>query len=437
MRNTVRKIREETPELAAEEKYRLLLGFFQQVSGTLDLDEILNRLLDTVRPILEYDAGGIFVLNRGYLQPSHVDPRQLIGGIATRGFDSLETCPLLRLGEGIVGHVIRTGEPWVAPDVRHDPYYCVGRIDTRSEVAVPIISNDRTIGALDLESDKPGAFGESDLEVLRFFANAASISIEKAMLHREIVAKKRIEDQLKVAHEVQSRLLPSASPELKGYDIAGLSLPTFEIGGDCFDYIPLPEDQLGIVVADVAGKGIPAALIMATFRALLRAQPDRGEPARAMQAVNRLLREAAGLVDEPAGTPAFVSSVYGVLDAASGDFHYTNCGHNPPLLLGTDGSAQTLDCGGLPLGAFADSRYEAGRITLGREDTLVLYTDGVVETANGDGIEFGIDGLANAMRRSRHLPARDLIGGILQATRDFSRVDMFSDDFTLVAVKPR
>ena len=143
----------------------------------------------------------------------------------------------------------------VIPDVRLDPRYVAGRAATRSEIAVPIIRDKRPFGALNLESDRVNAFDEKDIEVLQFVADAASISIEKSILHTEILEKRRIDDQLQIAAELQARLLPPGPPEIDGYSIAGLCVPAYEVGGDYFDYVRLGTDRLGIVVADVSGTG--------------------------------------------------------------------------------------------------------------------------------------------------------------------------------------
>ena len=148
-----------------------------------------------------------------------------------------------------------------------------GRRDPSSRS--PSSSEAGVIGCLNVESDREAAFSAEDAELLEFFASSAAVSIEKALLHRQVLEKQRIEDQLKVAREVQSGLLPGAPPRLAGYDIAAVALPTWAIGGDYYDYVPLGEGRLGLVVADVSGKGIPAALIMATFRAALRAEMRR------------------------------------------------------------------------------------------------------------------------------------------------------------------
>jgi len=418
-------------ELTAETKYQLLLQISQEVRDTLDVDETLDSILDVIRSILDYDAAGIFDLNQGIVYPRHGHPRSRIAGIADRGFDThqVETDDMLMHGKGIVGHVIRTGESIVAPDVRLDPRYVVGRARTRSEIAVPIARERAIVWALNLESDRIQAYETDDLEVLRFFAEAAAISISKAMLHHQLVEKERIEDQLRTANLVQSRLLPAEPAALPGYDIAGTCIPTYEIGGDYFDYLHLPDGRRGIVIADVAGKGIPAALIMMAFRALLRAfAGDEPDVSRLMQRVSRQLRDFTG-------TSHYVTAVYGVLHPVDGRFEYANCGHNAPLLVRSDGRTEWLESGGTFLGLLMGSRYESRSVTLEVGDTLILYTDGVVDCQNANGEEFGADRLARLMLASPRAPATEAAAAILAATRDFSASSSFADDFTLLVVR--
>jgi sigma-B regulation protein RsbU (phosphoserine phosphatase) len=419
-------------DLTPEAKYRLLLDVSRTLGGTLELDELLLRLLDTIGAILPYDAAGVFVLNRHDLFPRPPGlPNQLIAGMATRGFEQRPPGhdPMLVSGRGIIGHVIKTGEVVVAPNVADNPYYIEGRAQTRSEIAVPVLLHGVTLGALNLESDAPAMFDARDVETLRFFADAAALSIEKAMLHRQLLDKRRMENQLQIAHDVQARLLPARAPVVRGYDIAGMSLPTYDVGGDYFDYVPLPDHRLGLVVADVAGKGIPAALIMATFRALLRTHARRdADAADVVTAVNELLIESVGL-------PAFVTAVYGVLDPATGAFSYANCGHNPPLLVRRDGRVDELAAGGPFLGVFGHVRYQAGTVTMERGDRLVLFTDGVIEARNAAEEDFGVDRLCLALQQHRHLGAEAVTEQLLHATRDFTGTAGLQDDFTLLVVR--
>ena len=415
--------------LPSELRYRLLLELSQRISRTLDLQVVLNDLLHVLRSAVAYDAAGIFVLNQAVPLVRRTDPN-LIAGMMQVGFENAPMDdPMLRSGKGIVGHVIHTGEIVNAPDVRRDPRYVAGRAATRSELAVPIVSEAGTIGCLNVESDRVSSFTAADAELLQFFASAAALSIAKALFHREVLEKQRIEDQLKVAREVQSGLLPGAPPDLPGYDIAAVNLPTQAIGGDYYDYVPLNENRLGLVVADVSGKGIPAALIMATFRAALRTEMRRRV---SLPAVTAQLNAA---VLEFRDAARFVTAFCGVLEGASGRVTYVNCGHNPPLLLHGGGGRETLRRGGSALGLFAGERFKTGTASLERGDSLVLYTDGVVEPENEHAAEFGEERLEAAIRAVAGRPASEALRSVIEATQAFSGRDRYDDDFTLVVVR--
>ncbi len=414
-----------------ERRYQLLLEISQRVRGSLDLGDVLGHLLDALHTAVAYDAGGVFVLNRVTLPAAAGDPRQEIAAMVQRGYDPhpVDHDLMLMRGAGIVGHAIRTGEPVRAPDVRLDAHYVVGRERTRSEVAVPLMGAGEAIGALNLESDRLDAFSTEDVELLRLFADAATACIDRAMLHHQVIERRKLEDQMRLAHEVQSRLLPAAAPLFPGFDIAGTCIPCFAIGGDYFDFIPLDDDCLSVVVADVSGKGIPAALSMTGFRSVLRSQARRRrDPSHLANRVNALLPDTTG-------DTAYVTCVYGVLDRRDACLTYTNCGHNPPLLVRSDGAIELLERGGLPLGIFTDSRYETGVTRLEPGDTLLLYTDGVVESADPDGELLGSERLSELLRRSRHLPAAALVDTVVRETRAFSRCETFPDDLTVVVLR--
>src|SRR5262249_54305898 len=212
----------------------------------------------------------------------------------------------LKLGEGLIGHVALSGEPIISPDVRNDPLYFNARNQTRSEMVAPVISNDEVIGVFDLESDELNAYSEDDLEVLMMLASQVAIIIEKVMLHEQLIEKKRLEGQLEVARQVQLELLPWRDPELPGYDISAYNFPTGEVSGDYYDWVKIYEDQIGIVIADVAGKGVPAALLMAFLRASLRAATHIGYATHiSMAKVNYLLWESVE-------SNQFVTAFYGI-----------------------------------------------------------------------------------------------------------------------------
>ena len=418
-------------KLSANIKYEILRDISFRIRDTFNLDEILNHLLDTVEKVIKYDAAGIFVINRDVILTPYHSPGQVISGIVQRGFDiqSPEKDLMLTHGKGIVGYVVNSGESIIIPDVRFDPRYVVGRRKTQSEIAVPIFRAKSPIGALNLESDQMGAFNQDDLEVLRFLADTASISIEKALQHVQILEKKKFEGQLQIAREVQERLLPEKSPQVAGYDIAGVCVSTFEIGGDYFDFLPLDNDSLGIAIADVSGNGIPAALLMMGFKSLLLTNASgRKDPSDVMEVMNRIVPELTRKRD-------FITAIYGILDLHKHLFRYANAGHFPPLTLRRSGNIQVADKTGPGLNIIKSSTYESVEIDLEPEDLLVLYTDGVLDSYNSNYEDFGIERLIKEVKNSSNLVAKDIINRITTATRVFSKQNLYPDDFTLVVVK--
>jgi len=419
--------------LDAEAKYELLKEISNKIRHTLDLDEILNHLLDTLQMVIDYDAAGIFVLSNNVNYPGYYFPSQKIAALAKRGFENrpLTEDEMLKSGKGIIGHVIKTGESILINDVLTDPRYVEGRKYTRSEVTIPVFYNKRVIGALDVESDQPNSFENHDIELLNFFADAASIAIEKVILHIQIVENKRTSEQLQIAGEVQAQLLPAAPPNIKGYDIDGICIPTYAIGGDYFDYIKLDDNSTVIVVADVSGDGIPAALIMTSFRTLLRTHAKNYiDPSHFMEVLNKQVKEFARRRD-------FITVFYGILNTSNDTFTYVNCGHNHPLLLRNDGTLIKLEEGGPSLNILADATFESGKVTLKDDDQIILYTDGVTEIFNGEKVEFGEQRLIDIIRNGKELNPGKMINQIVKSTKEFCKSDFYKDDYTLVIMRKK
>ena len=417
-------------KLSAEQKYQLLREISLKIKGTLDLDIILTQLLDTLNTFMKYDAAGIFILSENISDLHYKFPGQKISGISRRGYKRVEeTDAMLMHGKGIIGHVINTGDSLIVDDVRTEPRYVVGREQTLSEITVPITVDDNVIGALDVESDKLSAFNTDDLELLEFFADASSISIEKAILHKQILAKKKLEEQISIAKDVQLSILPSQPPLIDGYDIDSVCIPTYEIGGDYFDYIPIDKNKIGIVLADVSGDGVPAALIMAAFRAMIRNQVRVEEqPSRVMNFLNEQLPDFCRKRD-------FITTIYGKLDFKEHIFTYTNCGHNPPLIINSAGSMEVVNEIGPALNLVQEANYKSTHIKIKPGDVIVLYTDGVTEIFNNDREEFGIERLKNVLTSSADSTASGIIEKVINSTKDFSQQEYYSDDFTILALK--
>ncbi|MDQ5846395.1 MAG: SpoIIE family protein phosphatase [Acidobacteriota bacterium] len=415
--------------LTTTDKLRMLLDITKKISRSLDLQEVLNLVMDTLDSLLPYDAAGIFVLKCAEKGSGAEEPC-VFQAEAVRGYDIDELTNLhLKIGEGLIGHVALTIEPINIPDVRTNPMYINARNETRSEMVAPIISNTEVIGVFDLESDELNAYSEDDLQVLMLLASQVAIIIEKVMLHEQLIEKKRLEGQLEVARQVQLELLPAKDPQLAGYDISAYNFPTEEVSGDYYDWVQIFDDQIGLVIADVSGKGVPAALLMAFLRASLRAATHIGySPQVSMAKVNYLLWESIE-------RNQFVTAFYGILDVTNKTLSYTNAGHNPPLLLNKDGKSRFIERGSLPLGMFKDTRYHEYYLTTEPGDTLVLYTDGVTEAQSPGGEEFGRARLAEAVKKNLHLAARELITAVHNDVIEWTDGGGATDDVTFFVIK--
>ena len=413
--------------LSTEDKLRLLLDITNTISRSLDLDEVLNLVMDTLGSLLPYDAAGIYLI-----EPS-ADPKDpyIFKSKVIRGYDiSFELVePRLRMGEGFLGTVAQSGKPIISPDVNVDSRYFKARQRTRSEMVAPVISNERVIGVFDLESDQLAEYGEEDLAVLSLLASHVAIIIDKVRLHEQMVEKKRIEAQLEIARQVQLELLPDHDPELTNFDISAYVFPTEEVSGDYYDWVRIFDDQIGLIVADAVGKGIPAALLMSFLRASLRAGVQVGyAPHIAMSKVNNLLWDS---VEDH----QFITAIYGILDETNRTFVFSNAGHNPPLLMRADGEFRYVEYGDTPLGMFYDAHYHQHFIRFEQGETMVMYTDGITEAASDSGEEYGTERLAKIVLDGLELPAKKLIDHIRKDVADFTGRKFLDDDGTLFIVK--
>lgn len=415
--------------LSTIDKLRSLLDITKTISRSLDLDEVLNLVMDTLGSLIPYDAAGIYLIE---FSPEDANP-YIFKSKAIRGYQiSFELIePRLRMGEGFLGTAAQTGKAIISPDVSKDPRYFAARELTRSEMVAPIISNDRVIGAFDLESDDLNAYTEDDLAVLQMLTSQVAIIIEKVMLHEQLVEKKRMQAQLEIARKVQLELLPAADPQVTGFDVSAYIFPTEEVSGDYYDWVRVFDDQIGIVVADAVGKGIPAALLMSFLRASLRSCAQIGyAPHIAFAKVSSLLRDS--IEDNK-----FITAIYGILDSTNRTFVYSNAGHNPPLLIKPDGEYRFIEYGDLALGMFDDLHYHQHFIRFEQGQVMVIYTDGITEAANPSGEEFGEDRLARRVLDGIDLPAKKLIDHIRKGVADFTERKFLDDDGTLFIIKAK
>jgi sigma-B regulation protein RsbU (phosphoserine phosphatase) len=413
----------ELAELAQKKalENKLLIETSQMLANVLELDEVIAAIADALKRVVDYDGISIYLVKQD----------DMLDAIFWRGYDDPECKDILmaKAGEGLVGWSARTGQGAVVDDVGADDRYVCARGNTLSELVVPIKLKDKVIGVFNIESDTPRAYSEHDLSLLSTFAAKSAIAIERASLYRELVMKKQLDQEVSIARSIQKTFLPEKSLELRGFDIAGENISSRQVGGDYYDFIDIDEGQTGLVIADVVGKGIPAALIMASFRASLIAEIRNNYAIRAiMQKVNRLMTESLDQGN-------FVTAVYGVLDSRSKIFTFSNAGHNPPILLRNTGEIHELTEGGLAFGINDSARYEEMPIGLNKGDILVFYTDGVTEAMDESGEPFETERLTELIRKNRDRTAVELVGIIDDTVRAYKAPGFILDDLTLMILK--
>ncbi len=418
-------------QLSIVDKLRMLFDITKTISRSLDLEEVLNLVMDTLGSLIPYDAAGIYLIE---FSPENDSP-YIFKSKAIRGykisFELIE--PRLKMGEGFLGTVAQSGKAIISHDVSKDPRYFAARERTRSEMIAPIVSNDVVIGVFDLESDSLDAYSDDDLAILHLLTSQVAIIIEKVRLHQQVVEKKRIQAQLEIARQVQLELLPSGDPEITNFDVSAYIFPAEEVSGDYYDWVKVFDDQIGIIVADAVGKGIPAALLMSFLRASLRSCVQIGyAPHIAFSKVNSLLQDSTE-------DNQFITAIYGILDFTNKTFVFANAGHNPPLLIKPTGEYRYVEYGDVPLGMFEDTHYHQHFIRFDPGQVMVLYTDGITEAANSAGEEYGQERLATRVLEGLqvHLPSKQLIDHIRKDVADFTGRKFLDDDGTLFVVQAK
>ena len=274
-----------------------------------------------------------------------------------------------------------------------------------------------------------GPFQSSDRRSLSLFANQAAIALETAHLHRQALEKERLERELELAAEIQRRLLPTVFPRLKGFEVAGWSRPARHVGGDYYDLMRVHGDRLAAVLADVSGKGMPAALMVSTVHSALRlliAQEEIGP-----ELVYRLNHH----ISESSAPNKFITLLLAELEPESSRVRYVNAGHNPGLLVAPGGRIAELESGGLPLGLFDRSSYRAGEIELGVGDLICIYSDGITESTSPEDEEFGVSRFVDLLRHQSDRPLAAIVKAVDRAVSEFADGLNQADDQTLILIR--
>ena len=392
----------------------------REFSSILDLNELLSKIASTMHGLIQYDAFSILSVDREAKALRH---------LFSIRYDQRVNIDNVPLGLGLTGAAVESREVVRVADTEKDPRYIASHPDIRSEVAVPLIVQDKVIGVMDVESDRVGYFTDDHVRTLALLAPQVASSVENARLYAELAQReRRMEEDLAAARELQRVLIPDASPEIEGVDAAVRLRPAREISGDVYDVFEHKDQQTVIAMGDVSGKGAAAALYGALVTGLLRTlAPRRRRPAELMRTLNDVLIERK------------IEARYvtlGVLlwDPATRQIVMANAGAIPPMIC-RGSEILKVKAEGVPIGLLEHTEYEEVTVQTEPGDVLVLYSDGITDHMSPAGNEFGRGRLAHVVRSHCSLLPDELIGKIFAELDRFNPVAFDDQSIMVMRVK--
>ncbi|MDX1388772.1 MAG: SpoIIE family protein phosphatase, partial [Acidobacteriota bacterium] len=403
----------------------LLRQLGRDMTSILDLETLTATLLSTLKDALAVDSAHLVLAER----PGGRFVTEDLGEGARFELDT---------GHPLVERVASVSDPILARDVfdetpgeRERGAVREALAALRSRLLVPVqLPEQGTIGFLSIgQKVTGGRLNTEEMTLLSLLSTQVGIAIRNARLHEEAVARKIVDQELAMARSIQQTILSGRHPSSNGVDIAALSIPSRQVGGDYYDLVSMDQGRLGIAIGDVSGKGIPAALVMSMLHAGLHAQINgRAAVAEVADRMNRILYRSTS-------AEKFATFFFGIYEPSDRRLLYTNAGHNYPLVVGRDGQVKRLREGGLLLGVMEDSPYREASVRVDPGDLLVFYTDGVTEAADPGEQEYGESRLLEAVMRDPDRRAQEIVDSVREEVVRFSHSDTFSDDFTIIVMR--
>jgi sigma-B regulation protein RsbU (phosphoserine phosphatase) len=395
------------------------------ISSSLNLDRILENVMTISKQVMNADASSLMLIDEKTNELVYEVALGTVGAKLKQEFR-------LKMGQGIAGTVAQEGHPLLIENVYTHPKFYRGHDEatgyrTKSMIAVPLKVGERITGVAQVINrldDKP--FDADDLELFIALCSMAAIAIENAKMHRSLMEKQRLVKDMEFARTVQLSFLPQHAPEIVNYKFSAHYTPAQEVGGDFYDFIHFDRKRTGIVIGDVSGKGVPAALYMARLGSDLKTLAfTEKDPAAALKKLNDLLveRSRRGM---------FATVLYMKLDSEGGRMTASNAGHLPPLVKKADGTVKKFSpAGGSPLGILPGMEFGQEDLALGPGDTVILYTDGIIEAMNARDELYGYERFEELIRKSPSDPDA-LTSAIISDINRFTGLSPQHDDMTLV-----
>lgn len=391
----------------------------------------MNLVMVKAQVVMNAEASSIMLLNE---ETEMLECQIALGSVQEKVKDKIQ----LKLGQGIAGWVAQSGEPIIVPDVSADTRFFSDvdqstGFETRSILAAPLKVKGKVIGVAEVINRRDAQpFTDDNLEIFITFCRQVALAIENARMHRYMLEQQRLKQQLESAHRIQQSFMPQIFPhtDTDKYLLYAKNIPATAVGGDLFDFIQIDSNHLGMVLGDVSGKGIPAALYMARLISDLRYYSHLAkQPVKLLNKVNSILlqRSHQGM---------FVTLIYMVLNTRTGELTISNAGHLPPLLYkNSENHHETIDVfTGIPLGILPEANFNEYKILLESGDTILLYTDGITEAKNTQNEMFTLKRLEQILDCSRSHP-QELIEDIVKQVKDFTGSMRQHDDITLLSVR--
>jgi sigma-B regulation protein RsbU (phosphoserine phosphatase) len=452
-RRRIRALERSHEEIQVEETlvFDFLHGLGEAFSEIIRPNELHRLIVEGATRILDAHGGALYVTDRtgGKLTPAFLSkgcpplvdvPQDILRQAAATPI-ALES--YLRLhpitpGDGLIGRVWQTGQPVCLNEFSEAPELARLRdsaFGAASIMAASLSYGKQDLGVLALANGPMGApFSQGDFVVFKSIAEQSAFALYNAIIYSVANEKKRLDHDLEIARDIQRILLPAEAPAINGFQISGINVPARQVSGDYFDYIHVDDERLGVAIADVSGKGVPASLIMAICRSVLRAEAARNpSPTDVLRKVNRQLYPD---IKED----MFISMAYLILDHERDGVTLARAGHDAPLFYKRESQTVTpIKSAGMVLGIDSGSVFD--RITsdfavpLERDDCLVLYTDGVTEALDTAGDEFGLERTIQSVRTSAPDGAQAIVKRVIDDVRNFTGSQPQSDDITLIAIR--
>jgi phosphoserine phosphatase RsbU/P len=399
----------------------LLNEISRELTSILNLDELLGRIAELVRRLIDYQMFSILLIDSAGEKLQH--------RFSLRFNENIHLKREIPLGLGLVGAAAQSKQAVLVPDVTKDPRYVEANPETRSELAVPLIYKDKVIGVLDLEHTRRGFFTEEHQRTMSTLAAQIAIALENARLYEEIERQeRRLERDLSLARELQSRLLPQTRPKLAHLDVAAKFVPARTIGGDLYDFIPYSLSRLGLVIGDVSGKGAPAAIYAALVSGILRSHaPIEPGPAEMLSAVNLSLAERRIEAQ-------FVSLIYAVWDDEHRTLTVANSGLPRPIYV-HGGKNEVVEATGLPLGLFDEAEYDEFKFRMRPGDMFVFFSDGILDARNRAGELFGRGRVEKLIGECSGKSADCVVDVLFRAVAEHAAGVETFDDQTVVTIR--